>query len=150
MGARSRLAFRAGGAQSGGLLILGVPNNDGFVDLDESFAGGLNQPPHHMGLWGRCSLEALARLFPMQALALEVEPLAELGWYQAVLEKRYLRSWMLRKRYYWLGGEKLVSTYAQENAASIAGHSILAVYMKSETVCPAVARRALQPAIISV
>jgi 2-polyprenyl-3-methyl-5-hydroxy-6-metoxy-1,4-benzoquinol methylase len=59
----------------GGILIFGVPNNDGFVGLDRNAV--LNMPPHHMGLWTEQSLHALTRIFPLDLKHIDFEPLAE-------------------------------------------------------------------------
>ncbi len=109
----------------GGRLILGVPNNDGFLRYADA---PLNGPPHHMGLWNRRSLAALAQLFPLELRAVEVEPLAEVDWYQAVMERRYLRGRWQRWLYWRLGGARLFRRYLDENAATIAGHTLLAVF----------------------
>ncbi len=108
-----------------GRLILGVPNNDGFLRYADA---PLNGPPHHMGLWNRRSLGALAQLFPLDPRSFEVEPLAEVDWYQAVMERHYLRGRWQRSLYYRLGGARVVKRYLAENAATIAGHTLLAVF----------------------
>ena len=120
----------------GGLLILGVPNNDGFLGFADA---PLNGPPHHMGLWSRRSLAALARLFPLELQAFEVEPLAEVGWYQAVMEQRYLPGRWKRRLYHFLGGAHLFRRFIAENAHTIAGHTILAVFDRRADPAPAVA-----------
>jgi 2-polyprenyl-3-methyl-5-hydroxy-6-metoxy-1,4-benzoquinol methylase len=114
--------------KAGGLLILGVPNNDGFLRLDDQAV--LNGPPHHMGLWTRRSLAALTTLFPIEVRAFEIEPLQELDWYQAVMERRYLPQRWQRSLFYRLGGGAIFRRFVQENAATIAGHTILAVFQK--------------------
>ena len=111
----------------GGTLIIGVPNNDSFLRLDSDAV--LNQPPHHMGLWNRRSLSALCDYFAMDARAFEIEPLAETGWYQSVIEKTYLTPWQ-RRLFYRLGFAKAFTRYVEENANTIAGHSIMAIYEK--------------------
>jgi SAM-dependent methyltransferase len=108
-----------------GLLILGVPNSDGFLRYADA---PLNGPPHHMGLWNRRSLAALCELFPLKPRTFEVEPLAEVDWYQSVMERRYLRGRWQRSLYYRLGGARLFKRYLAENAATIAGHTLLAVF----------------------
>jgi 2-polyprenyl-3-methyl-5-hydroxy-6-metoxy-1,4-benzoquinol methylase len=114
-----------------GLLLLGVPNNDAFIRLDPNFV--LNGPPHHMGLWTRKSLAALCELFPLRLLGFEVEPLQETDWYQAVMERLYLPTRVQRSLYYRLGGAKLFQRFVEENADTIAGHTILATFQKLPT-----------------
>jgi 2-polyprenyl-3-methyl-5-hydroxy-6-metoxy-1,4-benzoquinol methylase len=111
----------------GGTLVIGVPNNDSFLRLDPD--NWLNQPPHHMGMWNRKSLTALAQITDLDVKAFETEPLAETDWYQAVMERRYLGNWQ-RRIYFRLGFAKAFKRYVLENAATIAGHTILAVYRK--------------------
>jgi len=112
----------------GGLFIVAVPNNDAFIKYASDAV--LNGPPHHMGLWTRTSLTALQRLFPIEALCIAVEPLNTIEWYQSVMERRYLPERWIRSLYYWLGGAKRFNQYLADNAASIAGHTIIAVYRK--------------------
>ena len=111
----------------GGTLIIGVPNDDSFVGLDSNNA--LNRPPHHMGLWNRKSLEALATITNLDVKAFEIEPLAETDWYQAVMESRYLGPWQ-RRLFHRMGFAKMFAHYVRENANSIAGHTIMAIYQK--------------------
>jgi 2-polyprenyl-3-methyl-5-hydroxy-6-metoxy-1,4-benzoquinol methylase len=110
-----------------GTLVIGVPNNDSFLRFDQD--NWLNQPPHHMGLWTRRSLTALAGITKLEVNAFETEPLAETDWYQAVMERRYLAPWR-RRLYFRLGFSKVFEHYVRENASTIAGHTILAVYRK--------------------
>lgn len=110
----------------GGKLMLGVPNNDAFLGRDH--AAVLNAPPHHMGLWNRTSLGHLASIVGLECLGFETEPLSELGWYQAVMERDYLPGGWKRKLYYWLGGAKVVERFLRDNASTIAGHTLLAVF----------------------
>jgi 2-polyprenyl-3-methyl-5-hydroxy-6-metoxy-1,4-benzoquinol methylase len=110
-----------------GMLIIGVPNNDGFLRLDPENV--LNQPPHHMGLWNRASLSALPAMVGLEIVGFEIEPLIETGWYQSVIERRYLRSWR-RRLFYRLGYSTMLASYIRENAHTIAGHTIMAIYRK--------------------
>lgn len=109
----------------GGVLIVGVPNNDSFLRFDAD--NYLNAPPHHMGLWNRASLTALAQITGLDVQTFEIEPLAETDWYQAVMENRYLGRWQ-RRWYFRLGFAKIFARYVRENAPTIAGHTIIAVY----------------------
>lgn len=111
----------------GGTLVIGVPNNESFIRLDANLI--LNQPPHHMGLWNRSSLFALARITDLEVVAFDTEPLAEKGWYQAVIEQNYLGKWQ-RRLFYRLGFANMFAKYVQDNAHTIAGHSIMAIFRK--------------------
>jgi 2-polyprenyl-3-methyl-5-hydroxy-6-metoxy-1,4-benzoquinol methylase len=114
----------------GGLLILAVPNNAAFLRFDRNTI--LNQPPHHVGLWTPRSLAALADLLPIEIQGIEEEPLRELDWYQAVMEQRYLpKSWQ-KSIYHKLGGHKIMKRFVAENAQSISGHTVIAVFRRTE------------------
>lgn len=110
-----------------GLFVVGVPNNDAFLKYADAV---LNCPPHHMGLWTRKSLAALPRLFPIEILSFEIEPLNVVDWYQSVMERRYLPKRWMRSLFHRLGGAKIFRQYVAENANSIAGHTIMAIYRK--------------------
>jgi 2-polyprenyl-3-methyl-5-hydroxy-6-metoxy-1,4-benzoquinol methylase len=111
----------------GGTLVIGVPNDDSFLRLDPT--NYLNQPPHHMGLWNRRSLSALAAVTDLEIKSFEIEPLAETGWYQAVMENRYLGPWQ-RRLFHRLGFADIFARYVRENASTIAGHTIMGVYCR--------------------
>ena len=115
----------------GGRLVLSVPNNDAF--LRHCALLPLNLPPHHVTLWHRRTLEALPALFDLELDWVETEPLqADItGWFQAVVEERYLpASRAVRWLYYRLGGDAAVRRAIEENRENIAGHTILAAYRK--------------------
>lgn len=110
-----------------GTLIIGVPNNDGFLKDADAI---LNAPPHHMGLWTRKSLESLATILPLTVQAIENEPLAEVDWYVAVQERNHLQNPLLKKLYYKAGLSKLYRSFVAARSSQIPGHTILAVYKK--------------------
>jgi len=49
----------------GGLLIISVPNKDGFLRHSNAL---LEIPPHHMTRWGRHALRHLEKIFPVRLL----------------------------------------------------------------------------------
>ena len=112
----------------GGLIIFGVPNNQAFVGYDRRAA--LNMPPHHMGLWTERSLRALPTAFPMDLKSIAFEPLKEIDWYAAVMERRYLRNNTMRSLYYKLGLASCYRRWVRKRAYRIPGHTILAIYEK--------------------
>lgn len=116
----------------GGLLIIGVPNEDGFLRLDDDAV--LNRPPHHMSLWTRESLVALGEIAQIEMHSIELEPLSEISWYQAVMEKAYLTPWQ-RRIFHRFGFARFFTRYLEENANTIAGHTIMATYRKPISVC---------------
>lgn len=58
----------------GGLLLLAVPNNDGFIGL--AIFEPLNFPPHHPLRWTAAALRYLPGLYPLELERLAEEPLA--------------------------------------------------------------------------
>lgn len=114
----------------GGVLIIGVPNNLGFVGLDRTAA--LNMPPHHMGLWTKKSLTGLADVFPVDIKAVELEPLAEVDWYATVMERIHIPYDVFRFLYYQLGIAAYYRKWLKARADRLPGHTILAVYEKRQ------------------
>lgn len=115
-----------------GMLVIAVPNNGGFVGLQDDLP--LNFPPHHMGLWRAESLAALAPTLGLQMITLEYEPLQEdvLDWYQSWVEQRYLPPARIAKSlYYRLGGAAILKRYLSENRTSIHGHTVLAAFRRT-------------------
>lgn len=113
----------------GGSLLLGVPNNDSF--LGQTDADWLDMPPHHMSLWTRRCLEGIGPRFGVQHVATWVEPLQELDWYQSLQEDRHLRGRLQRMLYYRLGFDRFFRRFLAENAPTIAGHTLLARFVKA-------------------
>jgi len=115
----------------GGSLIISVPNNQSFIKHDNTLA--LNMPPHHVGLWERESLENLPHYFNMELVRTEFEPLQEmnLGWYQSLMEKKYLPdNKIFRSLYYRLGLNSYAHKWLSDNMGTIWGHTILSVFKK--------------------
>lgn len=128
---RSFLAACVEALRPGGTLVLGVPNNDGFLQFDPDAV--LNAPPHHVGLWDRASLEALTKFFPLELTWLEYEPLNNPEWYQTVMEARYLpKARWFRSAYHRFGGASIVRKFLDENRHTIVGHTVLAAYRRRE------------------
>ncbi len=116
----------------GGTLVLSVPNNDSF--LSDCPLLPLNSPPHHVTLWGWKTLETLERFFDIKLVSIEKEPLSKacIGWYQSVMEEKYLpKSRLLRSLYYRLGGGNAFRRYLEDVHETIDGHTIMAKYQKT-------------------
>jgi SAM-dependent methyltransferase len=112
----------------GGMLVIAVPNNDTHLRFVQNLMP-LNQPPHHVGLWAPDSLSALSELLPINLMAVIEEPLRELGWYQGIMEDRYLNRWQ-RAIYRRIGGPKIFARLIEENARSISGHTMIGLFTK--------------------
>ncbi|GAC1440556.1 MAG: hypothetical protein NVSMB58_37640 [Terriglobales bacterium] len=111
----------------GGILVFGVPNNDGFLKYAEAV---LNMPPHHMGLWTKKSLMALCGIFGLDVIAIETEPLQEIGWYLSVMERHFLKNELALRAYYKSGLSRLMKLIVIHRAEQIPGHTILAAFRK--------------------
>lgn len=57
-----------------GKLIIGVPNNNPFLFVNDKYHT-LNLPPHHAGLWSKKSLKSLEQIFNIELVSLQYEPL---------------------------------------------------------------------------
>jgi 2-polyprenyl-3-methyl-5-hydroxy-6-metoxy-1,4-benzoquinol methylase len=111
-----------------GLLIFGVPNNASFLRYADQAV--LNRPPHHMGLWTPKSLSKLPKVFNIALKRIELEPLAEIDWYCAVMEQRFMPRRM-RAIYYKMGFDNVARTLIKLSSARIAGHTVLGAYVKA-------------------
>jgi 2-polyprenyl-3-methyl-5-hydroxy-6-metoxy-1,4-benzoquinol methylase len=81
----------------GGLIVLAVPNNDGFVG--DAFNNVLNMPPHHCLLWNRRSLHFLARKFSVDVIDYVDEELSDVHryWGFSVRINKFLRKFIFLK-----------------------------------------------------
>lgn len=121
--------------KKGGVLIIGVPNNNPFLFKNDKWHA-LNLPPHHMGLWDSESLAKLATCYPLKIVEIKVEHLRpeDLRYYAEInsdvfrlkngLTWLFLRIWpgFLRR---FLHGMV---------ARRISGRNVIAVYQKVEAI----------------
>ena len=75
----------------GGVLIIGVPNNNPYL-FKRDILHALNLPPHHSGLWNKKSLHALAGVFPLKPIKIQTEPLHETELYWKVQKQHWQES----------------------------------------------------------
>lgn len=61
--------------KKGGKLIIGVPNNNPYLFINDKYHT-LNLPPHHAGLWNKEALFSLERVFNLKVDKLIFEPLS--------------------------------------------------------------------------
>jgi 2-polyprenyl-3-methyl-5-hydroxy-6-metoxy-1,4-benzoquinol methylase len=59
--------------KKGGILAIGVPNNDCYIFKEDPYHT-LNVPPHHMLLWNPTSLSYIAHLFDLELIEVAVQP----------------------------------------------------------------------------
>ena len=57
-----------------GKLIIGVPNNNPFLFVNDKYHT-LNLPPHHAGLWNKKALKSLEKVFSVKLEKVDYEPL---------------------------------------------------------------------------
>ncbi|MCH2023537.1 MAG: methyltransferase domain-containing protein [Saprospiraceae bacterium] len=77
----------------GGLMIISVPNNDSFINLESNT---LNLPPHHMGLWTEESLRNLEKIFNIETAQVLFSPLNKE--HNSYFEGNLMRSWKRKFR----------------------------------------------------
>lgn len=118
--------------KSGGKLIIGVPNNDGFAKYD--FENDiLNMPPHHMGLWDSKSIRKLSSYFPINFIALYKEPLQSyhVNWFLSILDKRIRNKSKIVFGLYRISGlKKLTNIIVSKFPDLISGHTLISVFEK--------------------
>tara|TARA_R110001583_G_scaffold162719_1_gene314999 strand:- start:54153 stop:55055 length:903 start_codon:yes stop_codon:yes gene_type:complete len=61
--------------KKGGKLIIGVPNNNPYLFINDKYHT-LNLPPHHAGLWNKQALKSLENIFPLKLESLIFEPIS--------------------------------------------------------------------------
>jgi 2-polyprenyl-3-methyl-5-hydroxy-6-metoxy-1,4-benzoquinol methylase len=81
--------------KSGGLFIIAVPNNDGFISYLPNYS--FNLPPHHTILWTKTSLKFLAKKYDFDIVEVKNELLQDIHRHDAYIA--YISS-VLRKLYF--------------------------------------------------
>lgn len=131
---------------AGGHLVIAVPNNDGY--MGRSIQDPLNAAPHHPLGWGKTPLEYVEKRFNLKLIRLAEEPVGagHLFGYRKALVTRFI-SWFLPGPLpRWRLTPRTVLVRKAANAITLlsmrlkprpghsraAGHSILAVYRKTE------------------
>jgi SAM-dependent methyltransferase len=129
---RSYIAASLVALKSGGLMLIGVPNNNPYMHRYDLY-DVMNLPPHHSGLWDRAAFEALPQFFEMELVAIDIEPLIAFA--------GYLGAWVKHRFGYAVGDvvtnillSKPVSPFVklamQPFTRRTEGRNILAVYRK--------------------
>jgi len=70
------IAASVSGLKIGGLLIYCVPSEESYLSVLQNAV--LNLPPHHVTRWTDAALKSIARLFPLELVAIEHERLADI------------------------------------------------------------------------
>lgn len=114
----------------GGLLIISVPNDESFIG--ESFSC-LNAPPHHVGLWSKSALCALAEHFGLEVKTILFEPLQKyhVGSLQSMAEINLTGGNILKRAIYRITGYRHIINRTINYASKwMNGHSVLAIYTR--------------------
>lgn len=114
--------------KKGGLLIISVPNNDGYLKYLEDEI--LNYPPHHMGRWNKASLTSLEKIFNIKLIRLVEEPLQndQINSFLWSLEYRFIFKWLVKNSIIRRILRKLIRVFRYW----IKGHTIMAIYRKTD------------------
>lgn len=116
--------------KKGGLVIIGVPNNNPYLYRKDKYHV-LNLPPHHMGLWGRQSLTSLQHYFPLKLESIHIEPVEDLFYYTFVqLSATGLYSKLAKGSKLFRGAGRLFNKVTSPVARFLNGRNIVAVYRK--------------------
>jgi len=119
--------------KEGGLLTIGVPNNDAFIKYNQKDI--LNMPPHHMCLWTERSLKAIASKYNLELIEMQFEPLQEhhFSYYTRLTLERFLGKTLSKipmKLITMFNLKKSIEKYLSRKSDKINGHTILATYRK--------------------
>lgn len=112
----------------GGRLIIGVPNNNPFLFINDKYHT-LNLPPHHAGLWNIKALKSLEKIFPVKLEAIDFEPLALTYEYFINFQINNNKSELVRRclGHFYRIAPKLLKTLS---CKFIKGRNILVVFRK--------------------
>lgn len=115
--------------KKGGLLIVGVPNNNPYLFRHDRLHA-LNLPPHHAGLWNEESLRVIADHFSISIKSVDIEPMMEFEYYWSVKRNYWKDNNMLL---YNLSGLIPVRLNFLRNyfiRKGVKGRNIISVYIK--------------------
>ncbi len=119
--------------KKGGVLGIGVPNNDAFIKYNQHDI--LNMPPHHMGLWTEKALRAIASRYDMEIVEVVFEPLQEyhFSYYRDLILLKYTGKFLSKVFTKFINLLKLnrsLDKFIGKRANEIKGHSILVIFKK--------------------
>jgi len=129
---RSFLLACIGLLREGGLLVLSVPDNDGFI---RHKVGVLNMPPHHMGLWTGESLRRIADHFDVELVDTLYEPLQPYHvdyWLEALYSRLFGHrlSRTAARTVRLLGLRGALRRWVGRRAGRMRGHTVMCVFRK--------------------
>lgn len=112
-----------------GRLIIGVPNNNPYLYINDKYHT-LNLPPHHAGLWNGKALKALEKTFSLKLVSLDFEPL-EVS-YSYFLNAQYNNANYIVRTALKLGNKIAPGILKKTLCKFIKGRNVLAVFEKIE------------------
>ena len=119
----------------GGTIVIGVPDNDGYLAETRGLLSyPLNMPPHHMGLWRESSLAGLSRLLPLDLIQIEKEPLdaSSLERLAAGRISRALGGGLVAGAAWRLKLHKLYARLRRDALLEVGGHTLLALFRRTD------------------
>lgn len=110
-----------------GKLIIGVPNNNPFLFVNDKYHT-LNLPPHHAGLWNRKSLKSLQKIFKIELVSMQYEPLEK-------TYSQFLKTYIDNSNYFYSSVLKIINKISPKLLKTILcscinGRNILVVFRK--------------------
>lgn len=123
--------------KQGGYLFVSVPNQNGILRQIKNQGKSLDFPPHHLTRWSGKPLRKIAELFSLKLIKIDIEPLSYIHFRWAInmrLAIRFKGKGFLRKafrKFLFLSQEAILPFFYNKYKRRIAGHTILAVFQKS-------------------
>ncbi|MCF1191242.1 methionine biosynthesis protein MetW [Mangrovimonas sp. AS39] len=114
--------------QPNGKLIIGVPNNNPYLFVNDKYHT-LNLPPHHAGLWNKKSLKSLEDVFNLKIESVYYEPLEET--YAQFLKAYILNSNRLYSKILRILSKVVPITLKKVLCYFINGRNIMVVFRKT-------------------
>lgn len=112
---------------TGGKIIIGVPNNNPYIFVNDDYHT-LNLPPHHAGLWTSSTFKSLENVFPIKQINIEFEPLSKSMDYFLKLQKS--NSNFYTRNFYKTMDRIFKSYFRRLLSKLINGRNILVVFEK--------------------
>ncbi|MNY13942.1 Ubiquinone biosynthesis O-methyltransferase [compost metagenome] len=113
----------------GGKLIIGVPNNNPYLFVNDKYHT-LNLPPHHAGLWNKKSLKSLEKVFSLKQESIEFEPLEVSYSYFIDFQIRNLNNYFIFKKGLVFLNKLMPRVLKKVICKLINGRNMLVVYRK--------------------
>lgn len=114
--------------KKGGRLIIGVPNNNPYLFVNDKWHT-LNLPPHHAGLWNKESLKALEKIYSISLEKIEFEPLETS--YNYFIQVQLENSTFVKKTFFKIMNRVMPKLLKRVCCRLLKGRNVLAVFIKN-------------------